>query len=45
MDNNMVTAKGRGVERSGTGYLSQIVMDRDLTWGGEHTTECRDGML
>ena len=34
-DSSVVTARGRGEEEEGMG--GQMVMDRDLTWGGEHS--------
>ena len=37
--------EGRGVEGSGGGYGGKMVLDRELTWDGEHTIQRTDDVL
>ena len=45
-ENSIVIAKGkRGVVGEGKGDILLLVMEGDLTWGGEHTIHCTNDVL
>ena len=44
-DDSVVIAGGEGVGGVEAGTGGYRVMEGDLTWGGEYTTECADAVL
>ena len=44
-DNSLVMTRGRGVGQEEEGEGGQMVMEGDLTWGGEHTLQCTHDIL
>ena len=44
-DNSSVITRGEGGGGVEEGEGSQMVMEGELTWGGEHTIQCTDDVL